>query len=102
MNILYIDTDTNKLYQSADMIREKLKLSRSKLNRIIFKLSKDEYVVWKNMNLFDEETVKKIESLSKTKRTKVYQKKNLLALSSEENRKKLYELLKSEFDNRES
>jgi len=101
MNILYIDTDTNKLYQSADMVREKLGLTKSKFHRTIHKLSKDEYISWKNIHLFDEEVIKKIESLSKTK-SETTKPKKLLTLSSKENRRKLYESLKSEFDNRES
>jgi hypothetical protein len=63
------------------------------MHRLKLKLPENSYIVWNGHHLFDEKAIEKLQEIIQQK------PKRESNLSSPEKRRKLYEILKSEFEN---
>jgi hypothetical protein len=95
MEIVYIDTETNIKYFDTQMVMKKLKVCKSRMHRLKSKLPENSYISWNNLHLYNESAIEKLQEIIQKTQTKGY------GLASIEYRKKMYEMLKTEFENSE-
>ena len=99
MEIAYIDTETNIKYFDTQMVRKKLKVCKSRMHRLKSKLPENSYISWNNLHLYDEATVEKLQEIIQKPHKKASSRFVSLSTGRVEITKKIYEMLKAEFEN---